>query len=53
MRTAGRDDGNRRWTSLRETDLASQFPGLLTTIAAADARQQERQPDPSAAAASS
>ena len=53
LREAGvirqRDDGNRRWTSLRESDLAGRFPGLLDTIVAADARQQEQHPDSSEA----
>lgn len=45
LREAGvirqREDGNRRWTSLRDDDLADRFPGLLDTVIAADARQQE------------
>lgn len=27
-----RDDGNRRWTSLRLDDLESRFPGLLSVV---------------------
>ena len=55
LREAGvirqREDGNRRWTSLRDHDLAERFPGLLATIVAADARQQQRA-EPVAAGAS-
>jgi len=40
LREAGvirqREDGNRRWTSLRDDELASRFPGLLEAIIAAD-----------------
>lgn len=36
LREAGviwqREDGNRRWTSLRRADLESRFPGLLDQI---------------------
>ncbi|NUU07889.1 metalloregulator ArsR/SmtB family transcription factor [Leifsonia sp. C5G2] len=36
LREAGvirqREDGNRRWTSLRDDELASRFPGLLEAI---------------------
>jgi DNA-binding transcriptional ArsR family regulator len=36
LREAGlirqREDGNRRWTSLRQDDLESRFPGLLKRI---------------------
>lgn len=36
LRDAGvirqRDDGNRRWTSLRAADLEERFPGLLDTV---------------------
>lgn len=43
LREAGvirqRDDGNRRWTSLRLDDLDARFPGLLDTVVAAYARQ--------------
>jgi DNA-binding transcriptional ArsR family regulator len=39
LREAGvirqREDGNRRWTTLRADDLQARFPGLLDTIAAA------------------
>jgi DNA-binding transcriptional ArsR family regulator len=39
LREAGvirqRDDGNRRWTTLRRDDLQARFPGLLDTIAGA------------------
>lgn len=30
-----RDDGNRRWTTLREDDLDGRFPGLLDAIVTA------------------
>ena len=30
-----RDDGNRRWTTLREDDLNDRFPGLLDAIVTA------------------
>ncbi len=40
LREAGlirqREDGNRRWTSLRDEDLESRYPGLLERILAAD-----------------
>lgn len=43
LREAGvirqREEGNRRWTSLRDGDLTERFPGLLDTIVASDARQ--------------
>lgn len=46
LREAGvirqREDGNRKWTSLRDADLSARFPGLLDTIIAADAAQQNR-----------
>ena len=36
LREAGvirqREDGNRRWTALRDEDLEERFPGLLDTI---------------------
>lgn len=36
LREAGvirqREDGNRRWTALRDRDLEGRFPGLLDTI---------------------
>lgn len=32
-----REEGSRRWTTLRATDLEARFPGLLSTILAADA----------------
>jgi DNA-binding transcriptional ArsR family regulator len=39
LREAGiirqREDGNRRWTMLRDEDLAARFPGLLDAIVAA------------------
>ncbi|HEU5024967.1 MAG TPA: metalloregulator ArsR/SmtB family transcription factor [Spirillospora sp.] len=35
-----RDDGNRRWTTLRHEDLETRFPGLLETVVAAYDRQQ-------------
>ncbi|WP_018505525.1 ArsR/SmtB family transcription factor [Parafrankia discariae] len=39
LREAGvirqREDGNRRWTALREEDLEARFPGLLNAILAA------------------
>ncbi len=39
LREAGvirqREDGNRRWTTLRLDDLQARFPGLLDTIVAA------------------
>lgn len=39
LREAGvirqREDGNRRWTTLRNDDLQARFPGLLDTIVAA------------------
>lgn len=44
LREAGvihqRDDGNRRWTSLRAADLDERFPGLVDTIVASWHRQQ-------------
>lgn len=40
LREAGvihqRDDGARRWTTLRREDLEQRFPGLIDTILAAD-----------------
>ncbi|WP_158865861.1 ArsR/SmtB family transcription factor [Leifsonia sp. AG29] len=40
LREAGvirqREDGNRRWTSLRDEELAARFPGLLDAIIKAD-----------------
>lgn len=40
LREAGvirqREDGNRRWTSLREDELAGRFPGLLDAILRAE-----------------
>jgi DNA-binding transcriptional ArsR family regulator len=43
LREAGvirqREEGTRRWTSLREEDLEARFPGVLSTIAAAYAAQ--------------
>ena len=42
LREAGlihqRQDGNRRWTSLRQSDVDSRFPNLLETVVAAYAR---------------
>jgi DNA-binding transcriptional ArsR family regulator len=42
LREAGlihqRQDGNRRWTSLRLSDVDSRFPGLLETVIATYAR---------------
>jgi DNA-binding transcriptional ArsR family regulator len=39
LREAGiirqREDGNRRWTTLREADLETRFPGLLDAIVTA------------------
>jgi DNA-binding transcriptional ArsR family regulator len=44
LREAGvihqRDDGNRRWTSLRAADLEKRFPGLVDTIFEAWHHQQ-------------
>jgi len=41
LREAGvirqREDGNRRWTTLRRADLEARFPGLLDAILTADA----------------
>jgi len=37
---AQRDEGNRRWTTLRDADMESRFPGLLSSILDANARQQ-------------
>jgi DNA-binding transcriptional ArsR family regulator len=46
LREAGlihqRDDGNRRWTSLRAADLEERFPGLVDTIVEAWHHQQSR-----------
>lgn len=43
LRDAGvirqREDGNRRWTTLRAHDLNARFPGLLDAIMAAYGRQ--------------
>jgi DNA-binding transcriptional ArsR family regulator len=45
LREAGvirqREDGNRRWTTLRGADLERRFPGLLAAIGAAYRRQLE------------
>ncbi|GAA5196531.1 helix-turn-helix transcriptional regulator [Rugosimonospora acidiphila] len=42
LREAGlihqREEGNRRWTTLRLADLDGRFPGLLDSILAADKR---------------
>jgi DNA-binding transcriptional ArsR family regulator len=44
LRVAGvirqREDGNRRWTTLRSADLEARFPGLLATLDAADRKQR-------------
>lgn len=44
LREAGvisqRDDGNRRWTSLRGADLNDRFPGLIDLIVTAWHRQE-------------
>lgn len=44
LREAGvihqRDDGTRRWASLREPDLEKRFPGLLETVVSAWRRQE-------------
>ncbi len=41
LREAGvihqREDGNRRWTTLRHTDLETRFPGVLQSVLDADA----------------
>jgi DNA-binding transcriptional ArsR family regulator len=46
LREAGlirqRDDGNRRWTSLRAADLEKRFPGLVGNIVEAWHRQQSQ-----------
>jgi DNA-binding transcriptional ArsR family regulator len=46
LREAGlihqRDDGNRRWTSLRAADLEERFPGLVDTIVGAWHQQESR-----------
>lgn len=43
LREAGvirqREDGNRRWTSLRNEELAERFPGLLDSVIRADQEQ--------------
>ena len=40
LREAGvihqREDGSRRWTALRRTDLEQRFPGLLDTVMTID-----------------
>jgi DNA-binding transcriptional ArsR family regulator len=40
LREAGvihqREDGNRRWTTLRYTDLQSRFPGVVDTVLQAE-----------------
>jgi len=45
LREAGvirqRDDGNRRWTSLRAADLEERFPGLLDPVVASWRQQSE------------
>lgn len=50
LREAGvirqREDGNRRWTTLRTDDLQTRFPGLLDTIA--DAYPGTNADDPTA-----
>jgi len=46
LREAGvirqREDGNRRWTTLRRDDLNGRFPGLLDTIISAYNRAASR-----------
>ena len=46
LREAGlihqRDDGNRRWTSLRAADLEKRFPGLVSGIVEAWHRQRSQ-----------
>jgi DNA-binding transcriptional ArsR family regulator len=46
LREAGvihqRDEGNRRWTSLRAADLEKRFPGVFDTIVAAWHQQQSQ-----------
>ncbi|MVZ99938.1 helix-turn-helix domain-containing protein [Actinomadura sp. LD22] len=48
LREAGvirqRDDGNRRWTTLRHEDLEHRFPGLLETVVTAYHQQQRHTP---------
>ena len=45
LREAGvirqREEGNRRWNSLRDADLESRFPGLLATILDSAGRQPD------------
>ncbi|HEV2637435.1 MAG TPA: helix-turn-helix domain-containing protein [Actinocrinis sp.] len=40
-----RDDGNKRWTTLREDELEGRFPGLLGTVIAAY-EQPPPEPEP-------
>jgi DNA-binding transcriptional ArsR family regulator len=57
LREAGvirqREDGNRRWTSLRKDDIDARFPGVLETVLQAAPkppakRSRERVPSPRA-----
>jgi DNA-binding transcriptional ArsR family regulator len=49
LREAGiirqREDGNRRWTTLREADLETRFPGLLDAIVTAYDADRDRDRD--------
>ncbi len=46
LREAGvirqREDGNRRWTALRDDDLQTRFPGLLNAIMTASETNPDR-----------
>ena len=46
LREAGvirqREDGNRRWTALRDDDLQNRFPGLLNAIMTASETNPDR-----------
>lgn len=48
LREAGvirqREDGNRRWTTLRQADLEARFPGLIDTVLDAASRSRSRTP---------
>jgi DNA-binding transcriptional ArsR family regulator len=50
LREAGvirqREDGNRRWTTLRRDDLDVRFPGLLDALVTAYERQATPSPQP-------
>src|SRR3954470_7025282 len=37
-----REDGNRRWTTLRDEDLQARFPGLLDTVVTAYEKESAR-----------